>query len=158
MLRAIALALTMVGVGIGSAQAAGLTATQIVERATMTVAVDGRESLTYSPASEVQPGERVRYSLVYANDGADAAENVDLVMPVPSEVTYLEASVEGTTGTVLFSADAGQSFAPRDDVRISDGDTTRLASAAEITHIKWQFSAPIAPAATGTVSYSAVLK
>jgi len=158
MLRATAFALTMLGVFSVPAHAADLKANQIVELANVVVAADGTESITYSPATDVEPGEQVRYSLVYANEGDDAAENVSLVMPVPSEVTYLEASVDGAAGTVLFSADAGQTFAPRDQLTIGEGDAARLAVSGEITHIKWNFSEPIAPATTGAVRYSAVLK
>ena len=158
MLRATALALTLVGVLSAPAQATGLKATQTVEVATLAVAEDGSEVLTYAPAVEVEPGEQVRYTLRFVNDGPQPAENVSLVMPVPSEVTYLEASVEGAPSTVLFSADAGQSFAQRDAVMIGEGELARMATAAEITHIKWTFAEPIAPASVGAISYQAVLK
>ncbi|MEL6857167.1 MAG: hypothetical protein AAFO74_02195 [Pseudomonadota bacterium] len=157
MLRATAFALTMIGVFSVPAHAANLKANQIVELANVELAADGTESVTYSPATDVEPGEQIRYSLVYANQGADAAENVSLVMPVPSEVTYVEASVDGASSNVFFSADEGQTFAPRDQVTIDDGVNVRLATSAEITHIKWDFAEPIAPAATGAVRYNAVL-
>ncbi len=157
MLRAPALALTMLGVFSVPAHAADLKANQIVELASVDVAADGTESITYSPATDVEPGERVRYSIVYANEGADAAENVSLVMPIPGEVTYLEASADGAASMVLFSADAGETFAARDQVMIGDGESARLALSDEITHIKWDFSEPIAPSASGKVSYSAIL-
>ena len=101
MLRATAFALTMLGVFSVPAHAADLKANQIVELANVVVAADGTESITYSPATDVEPGEQVRYSLVYANEGDDAAENVSLVMPVPGEVTYLEASVDGAAGAAI---------------------------------------------------------
>ena len=84
MLRATAFALTLISAFSASAHATGLKATQIVEVATISVDADGNEMTTYSQASEVEPGERVRYSLAYANEGNDAAENVRLVMPVPA--------------------------------------------------------------------------
>lgn len=157
MLRATALALTLVGVLSAPAQASGLKATQTVEVATIALAADGSETLTYAPAVEVEPGEQVRYTLSYANDGPEAAENVSLVMPVPGEVTYLEASIGGAASTVLFSADAGQTFAAREALMIGEGEMARLATAGEITHIKWDFADPIAPASVGTISYEAVL-
>ena len=157
MLRATALALTLVGVLSAPAQASGLKATQTVEVASFAVAEDGSEILTYAPAVEVEPGEQVRYTLNYVNEGPEAAENVSLVMPIPGEVTYLEASIAGAPSTVLFSADAGQSFAARDALMIGEGETARLATADEITHIKWDFAEPIAPASVGAISYKAVL-
>ena len=158
MLRATALALTLVGVLSAPAQATGLKATQTVELASVAIAADGSEVVSYAPAVEVEPGEQVRYTLSYVNDGPQPAENVSLVMPVPQEVSYLEASVSGASSAVLFSADAGQSFAARDAVFVGEGETARLATAAEITHIKWDFAEPIEPAGIGAISYEAVLK
>lgn len=158
MLRALAFALTVFGALSATAQASGLQASQTVELATVTVAPDGQETLTYRPATDVEPGEQVRYTLSFANEAPEAAENVALVMPVPSEVSYIEGSAQGPEGALLFSADAGQTFATRDALQVSDGDAMRVATATEITHIKWQISAPVAPTETGAVRFSAVLK
>lgn len=158
MSRAIVLALATLSGFFAPAYAAGLKATQTVEVVTVEIDADGNETLTYAPATEVEPGEQVRYSLVYLNDGTDAAENVSLVMPIPNEVTYLEASAAGEAGAVTFSADGGQSFVERDALFIGDGDATRLARAGEITHIRWDFEAAVAPSGSGSISYTAVLK
>ena len=155
MLRATAFALTLISAFSASAHATGLKATQIVEVATIIVDMDGTESTSYSQATEVEPGERVRYSLAYANEGADQAENVSLVMPVPTAVTYVEGSA---LGTVEFSADNGRTYAARESLMIGSGEYARLAVSEEITHIKWAISDPIAPAETGTISFEAVLK
>ncbi|MHA7899516.1 MAG: hypothetical protein ACX94B_06585 [Henriciella sp.] len=158
MLRATLLALTLVGAVSATAHATGLKATQSVDVATVIVAADGSETLTYSPATEVEPGEQVRYTLSYDNDGDTAAEDVSLVMPVPAEVTFIEGSVEGPMSLISYSADNGETFAPREALIIGEGETSRLANADEITHIKWAFGTPISPAETGAISYSAVLK
>ena len=155
MLRATAFALTLISAFSASAHATGLKATQIVEVATISVDADGNEMTTYSQASEVEPGERVRYSLAYANEGEDAAENVRLVMPVPSEVTYIEGSADGA---VEFSADNGRTYTSRETLMIGTGDFARLAVSEEITHIRWAISDPIAPADSGAISFEAVLK
>ncbi|MEO1554235.1 MAG: hypothetical protein AAFR82_09875 [Pseudomonadota bacterium] len=158
MLRATAFALALLGVFSAPAHAAGLKATQTVELATVTVDADGAEMVTFAPATDVEPGEQVRYRLAYTNDGAEAADQVSLVMPVPSEVTYLEGSVDGNPGLVTFSSDQGETFASRSAVLITDGEAERVATAAEITHIKWLFDQPIAPAESGEISFMAVLK
>ena len=158
MLRATAFALTMLGVISVPVHAAGLKATQSVELATLSVDADGGERLTFAPATDVEPGEQVRYRLVYQNDGAEAADQVSLVMPVPAEVTYLEGSVEGDASRVTYSSDNGNTFAPRDAVLVVDGAVERVASAEEITHIKWEFERSIAPTEAGSISFMAVLK
>ena len=158
MLRSTAFALAMLGVCTIPAYAAGLKATQTVEVVTVTIDANGEDVLTFAPAVEVEPGEQVRYSLTYTNEGPDAANSVRLVMPVPPEVTYLEASVAGAPGTVTFSADNGQTFAMRDALMMGGAEQSRVANASEITHIKWVFETPIAPSASGAISYMAVLE
>ena len=158
MLRATAFALAMLGVFTIPAHAAGLKATQTVEVATVTIDATGADVLTFAPATEVEPGQQVRYSLAYSNEGPDPADSVSLVMPIPPEVTYLEASVAGAPGTVTFSADNGQTFAIRNALMIGEAEKNRVANASEITHIKWVFDTPIAPAASGAISYMAVLE
>lgn len=158
MLRATAFALAMFGAISTSAHANGLQATQIVEVASITLDADGNETRTYSLAEEIAPGDEVRYSLSYVNEADRAAEAVSLVMPVPSELTYIEGSVGGTPSQVSYSADNGATFAERDALVIGQDETARLASAEEITHIKWVFVEPIPVAASGTISFSATLK
>lgn len=158
MLRATAFALAMLGVFTVPAHATGLKATQTVEVVIITTDTNGDDVLTFAPATDVEPGQQVRYSLTYANEGPEPAEGVSLVMPVPAEVSYLEASVAGTPGSITFSTDNGQSYAMRDALRTGDGTNSRVANANEITHIKWAFSAPIAPADSGAISYMAILK
>ncbi len=158
MLRATAFALAMLGVFTVPAHATGLKATQTVEVVTVTTGANGDDILTFAPATDVEPGQQVRYSLTYTNEGPEPAESVSLVMPIPAEVSYVEASVAGVPGSITFSADNGQTYAARDALMTGDGENNRVANASEITHIKWAFSAPIAPADSGAISYMAVLK
>lgn len=158
MLRATLLALVVAGAGSLSAFANGLTANQVVERVTVTVDAAGNETRAYAIAEEVSPGDEVRYSLAYTNTGSEGADAVNLIMPVPAAVTYIETSATGRADDLTFSADGGKTFATRAALKAYDGDQERFATSADITHIKWAFSDPIAPAASGTVSFSAVLK
>ncbi|NQY12498.1 MAG: DUF11 domain-containing protein [Henriciella sp.] len=157
MLRAAILALALTGLGVAPAGAAGLTAVQTVEVATVSVDASGAEQLSFAPATDVEPGEQVRYRLAFTNEGDAPAEGVSLVMPVPGEVTLLEDTIEGAASAVMFSADNGDSFALRTATLIADGDRMRVATAAEITHIKWDFAEPVAAGASGAISFMAVL-
>lgn len=157
MLRATLLTLAIAGTSSLTAFANGLTAEQTVERVTVSINANGNEVRTYAVAEEAAPGDEVRYSLTYTNSGDTAAEAVSLVMPVPSEVTYIETSAAAAGKALTFSADGGTTFAPRAALMTSTGDQLRPATSDEITHIKWTFAEPIAPSATGSVSFSAVL-
>lgn len=158
MLRAAMFALALAGMGIAPAQAAGLNAVQTVEVATVSVDASGEEKLTFEPAAEVEPGEQVRYTLAFTNDGDTPAENVNLIMPVPAEVILLDGSIQGAQSLVTFSADQGVTFASRETTMVSEDETTRVATAAEITHIQWAFAEAVEIGASGTISFMAVLK
>ncbi len=158
MLRATLFALAAASAITLPAFANGLSAEQSVERALVSIDANGNEVRTYTLADEVAPGDEVRYSLSYANTGSEAAEAVSLVMPVPSEVTYIEASASGAAEDISFSADGGNSFASRATVTVRENGQVRPAAPGEITHIKWTFSQSIAPSDIGRVSFSAVLK
>ena len=158
MLRAMACALALTSAFSAPAFASGLKAVQTVDLVKTIIDADGAEIVTFEPATDVEPGEQVRYSLQYVNEGADAAQDVSLVMPVPAEMVLVEGSVKGADSAVTYSADAGETFAARDQVLVSDGEVQRSARADEITHIKWAFTAPIMPAESGSISFVATLK
>jgi uncharacterized repeat protein (TIGR01451 family) len=143
---------------LGSANAS-MTARQVVEKEVVTASADGKETVKRVPADKVTPGETVVYSIRYKNDGAEAAADIVLVMPVPKEVAYVEGSVEGEeTASISFSADGGDTYVARGRLTIVEGGEARPARGDEITHIKWTLTAPVAAKAEGEVSYKAVLR
>ena len=158
MLRATVFALSLMTAFSAPAFANGLQAEQFVEVATVSVDADGQTTRSYEPAGEVAPGDEVRYRLAFINQGGEPVENVSLVMPVPVEVTYIEASASEDRAAVTFSSDAGETFVSRDALVMQDGETQRLATAEEITHIRWVLAEAVAPDASGQISFSAVLK
>jgi hypothetical protein len=69
---------------------------------------------------------------------------------------YVDDSVIADNAAVDFSVDGGKSFAPRDDLVIEDGDNVRMASADEITHVRWTF-ARVTPGEEGMLAFHAIL-
>lgn len=151
------------GLLLGSAlignTALALTATQMVEREVVVRHADGSETLKLESADMVTPGEKIVYSLRYQNDKTEAAQNIVLVMPVPTEIKYQEGSAEISGVRTAYSTDGGKSYMQRDalTVRLNDG-ATRTASAEDITHIRWHIGHAIAPGAQGVLSFKGQLK
>jgi len=142
-----------------AAPAFALTASQTVEREVVVRNVDGTQTVKREAADKVTPGDKVIYSLNYFNDQAEPANNIVLVMPIPSEVKYLDGSADMDTAQTTYSVDAGKSFANRDDLRIKLEDgSSRSAQAQDITHIRWVVSSEVAPNSGGTLSFSGRLK
>ena len=141
-----------------SAMADGLVATQSVERVIVEKSADGKETVRFGPADRVAPGDEVFYNLDFANESDEAATNVKLVMPVPSEVAYVENSATGEGADIAFSIDGGKTFSQRGALKVTIDGEERLAKADQITHIRWSYADDIAPGAKGGVGYLAVLK
>lgn len=141
-----------------SAFADGLVATQSVERVIVEKAADGKETVRFGPADRVSPGDEVFYNLDFSNQSKEAATNVQLVMPVPGEVAYIENSATGDGAKIAFSIDGGRTFSQRGALKVTVDGVERLAKASQITHIRWTYAKDIQPGAKGGVGYLAVLK
>ncbi len=103
------------------------------------------------------PGEEVIYALRFSNEGSEPADAVVLVMPAPSEVSYVEGSVGGENAKITFSADGGQTYVARGRLTVSEDGEERPAKSNEITHIKLALNAPMPAEEHGEVSYRAVV-
>jgi len=90
------------------------------------------------------PGTLLTYTVTYLSNGATPAYNVAIVDAVPDYTVYAAGSASGAGATIEFSHDGGASF---------DGS-----EAAPVTHLRWSFSAPLAPGDTGQVSFQAAIQ
>ena len=141
-----------------SPAAAQVAAVQAVEVEKVVKKADGSVSLNREPAEIVAPGEEVIYSIRFKNEGADAASDIVLVMPVPEEVSYMEGSADGRPSTITFSADGGKTYLTRGRLTVRENGRERPATGAEITNIKWVLTEPVAPQTSGEVYYRGVVK
>lgn len=152
------IAAILVGSTIVGTSASALTAEQTVEREVIIKSVDGTEIVKREKAESVIPGENIVYSINYHNDLDKAAENVVLVMPVPSELVLIEGSADITGAETTYSADGGTTFTSRDSVVVKlEDNSTRVADTTDITHIKWTV-ASITPDQSGSLSFKGRLK
>lgn len=141
-----------------AAHADTVTAEQKIEVVKTETQADGSVVVSYEPADRVVPGEQLRYTISYANGTTEPAEDIVLTMPIEDELAYVEGSAATPNATVLFSADNGVSFRPRNELTVTVEGEVRAAMADDITHVSWRFDAPLAAGAAGKVSLLAVLK
>jgi len=138
--------------------ALAMTATQKVEREVTVTQEDGTEIIKREKADMVLPGERIVYTIDYLNNDALPATDLELVMPVPAEITYIEGSAEAENAVVKFSTDGGESFTIREDVTVKMADgKTRKAAARDITHIRWELQS-VGVGENGSLSFKGTLK
>jgi len=141
------------------ASSAALTATQKVEKEVTIKQADGTNVTKRVAADKVTPGEKVVYTVDILNDSADAASDLVLARPVPSDIRYLEGSADREGAIVRFSIDGGASFGDRDSLTLpAVGGGTRPANSDDITHIQWRIAGPVPAGAKDAVTFKGRLK
>ncbi len=136
----------------------GLQATQTVFHVTEAADASGARRQILEPAAKVAPGDRVAYVLDYVNTGDSGADNVVLVMPVPSDVALVGGSTTGESAAIAFSIDGGGAFGAMSDLIVDEDGAARPAQPEEVTHVRWVFETPIAPGGEGRVGFQAVVR
>jgi len=115
----------------------------------------GKPVITYQEPRQVTPGDRLGFTLDYANRSARAAQNFVVTNPVPQGVAFVGDASPGA----LVSVDGGKSFGELAELKVRNaGDSLRRAVAADVTHIRWTFERPIAPGEHGELRFEAVVK
>lgn len=89
--------------------------------------------------AQAAPGDALAYSLTYTSGGSAAAYAVTLTDPVPAGTAYVPGSAAGAGAAVSFSRDGGATYGASD--------------APPVTHVRFTLAAPLAPGATGSVSF-----
>lgn len=103
----------------------------------------------YVPAVQVAEGEEIFYTVQVRNGGERPLEDYALVLPVPENTRYVPHTAAGAGAAVTFSVDGAQSFAPAERVRVASS---------RYTHIRWQWSTPLAPGAVVLVRFRAIFE
>ena len=94
----------------------------------------------------LMPGDVVRYILTAANEGGEAAYNVEIVDPVPAGTEYVPGSAGGENTTITYSIDGGRTYVatPMIEVTNENGQVEKKPAPAEMyTHVKWLIAGPI---------------
>lgn len=112
-------------------------------------------------ASDVLPGDVIRYSLVFTNTQADAVRNVVFSNPVPEGLRYVERSAQAGAADVAitFSIDGGQTFSAEPMIEVVENGERRNvpAPAAMYTHVRWTIGGWVQPGAQVTAEFRAEL-
>lgn len=147
--------------GLAHAQAHG--SIELTTRATQPKTVtdaDGHKRTTMVPAARVVPGTEVTYTITYHNIGTQPAGDVVVHDPVPPHMSYVAGSAQGANTTISYSIDGGGTWAGSLaglTVKSADG-STRPATAADCTNVRWVVNDAVAPGDKGSVSFRAVLQ
>lgn len=117
----------------------------------------GAAKTEWREVKTADPGDVVRYTIAYRNDGKSEARDAEIVDPVPKNTSYVPDSAAGEGAEISFSLD-GKAFEtpPRlkYKVRQPDGSFVEQVAAPDMyTHIRWKFAKPVPPGGSGAVSF-----
>lgn len=134
-----------------AAQPVTLSSVIMLER---TVSENGTERKTLIEPKVVVPGDRLQFAVSYRNGGDKPVNDFVLTNPLPQGVMLAPESA----GALQVSVDAGKSWGKLASLTVSDSQGgQRQALASDVTHVRWVL-APIAPGASGTVTFYAIVR
>jgi uncharacterized repeat protein (TIGR01451 family) len=115
---------------------------------------EGRRTVVLEPPSIVTPGDHLVFRLDYRNNGGQPATGFVVTNPIPDSIAF-----ESVDGDALVSVDGGRSWGRLDALRVALPDgTDRRALPADVSHIRWTFSRPIAAGSNGRLSFRGVVE
>lgn len=143
--------LLMIGAQPALAQSTSALTTKVeVEKSV--AGPDGQPAAkSYHTPDVVVPGDRVRISLNFTNNGAQPASGVVISNPIPAALLF-----DGTDDPAGFgvSVDGGKQFAPLGALSVPvEGAAPRPATLADVTHVRWTWPDAIAPGQSRSVAF-----
>lgn len=100
----------------------------------------------------VAPGEVLRYTISFTNQGTQTARAGTIVItnPLPEGTEYVDGSAGGAGAVVTFSVD-GERFAASESLVIQQQGAARAATAADYRSIRWTFEPELRAGESGEV-------
>jgi uncharacterized repeat protein (TIGR01451 family) len=124
--------------------------------------VEGTAVVSWVTTQEIEPGEKLRYTVRYINIGDERATAVKIENPIPELTVYVSDSASGEGSKIVFSADGGKTYGAKDEVAyeaavFGGGTDRRVANPDRYTNIRWLIE-EIAPDSVGEVSFMVVVQ
>jgi len=108
--------------------------------------------------SAAQPGDEIRYRLVFTNTTAGAVKNIQFLDPIPGGMVYVLGSATSDQRVrVEYSIDGGRQYAVQPTISVvEDGKPVQKPAPAErYTHVRWTVVGSLARGAQVTVEFHA---
>jgi uncharacterized repeat protein (TIGR01451 family) len=103
---------------------------------------NGQEVAQWVEAEDIEPGQKLRYTVRYINVGDEPATEVRIENPIPDLTVYVSDSASGEGSTIVFSADGGENYGAPEEVTyevavFGGGTDRRKANPERYTNIRW---------------------
>ncbi len=153
------LLLATLGLLLAVSAAAQVTLSNSVKKVENLVDEDGRVERQLVDATRVVPGDELRYTITFTNNGGEVVDagSVVITNPIPESTEYLDGTAFGAGTEIVFSTD-GERFAAASELMVEKDGSEALASAKDYATIRWTFGPELKPGETGHVSFNVRLK
>ncbi len=153
------LLLTTLGLLFAVSAAAQVTLSNSVKKVESFLNEDGQVERQLVDALSVVPGDELRYTISFSNNGNQVVDagSVVITNPIPESTEYLDGTAFGAGTEIVFSID-GESFAAASELIVDEGGVEAPASAKDYATIRWIFGPELKPGETGHVSFNVRLK
>ncbi len=122
----------------------------------------GRTKTVYQEVKDTNPGDILRYTILYANKGKTEAKDAVINDPVPEGTSYISSSAEGKDSEIIFSIDGKIFQSPpllKYKVKQPDGtEAEYIATPDMYKQIRWKLLKPVMPGDSGTLSFKVRVK
>lgn len=119
-------------------------------------APDGTTRVALVSPRHVGPGDAVVVQLAYRNTGAQPITGLVIANPVPRNLAY-RGPRPGSAAPEL-SVD-GTHFGPLASLSVAlPGGARRPATPADVTHVRWQLTTPVAAGGSGQLAFKAAVR
>jgi uncharacterized repeat protein (TIGR01451 family) len=145
--RLLKLSAVTLGAVLAATAAAEVTLETSVEKWESYETASGSVQRRLTDAELVVPGDELRYTITFVNQGPEPVDAGSIVItnPLPEGTEYLPGTATGPDTLISFSAD-GEKFAPD------------AAAAAEVRAIRWSFQPALAPGDSSSVAFEVRLQ
>jgi uncharacterized repeat protein (TIGR01451 family) len=147
------------GIEQATAQETVAMETRLIAEVREESAASGNPARYFVPATLLEEGREVFYTVRIRNPGAEFARDVVVVQRIPQNTTYVPDSAAGPGAEISFSVDGGQSFGAEGQLTFTDqAGISRPATAQDYTHIRWRLRNPLAPGAVALARFRAIFR
>ena len=132
-----------------------------VEKVDTVVDEQGEQQQVLRSAERVFPGDELRYTITFSNEGEDPIQSgtIVIVNPIPAAIAYLPGTAGGTGAEVSYSVDGGESWGAAGTLVMMGPDGSRRSADPDAyTHIRWAYRPALEPGQESSVSFRARLR
>ena len=156
---AVRLFVLLMSLVVPAAAAAEVRLENSVQKVETFVADSGETQRRLVDADSVVPGDELRYTITFTNEGTDVVDAGSIVItnPIPEDTEYLEDTAFGAGTQITFSLD-GETFASPAELTVVEQGVEVSAAAKEYRSIRWIFQPELEPGESSYVSFNVRLK